>query len=358
MLTPDGDWKPVTSADFLGHVVILEFWATWCAPCRPAAVHLKELLEQYEDQGLRVLGIAHEDKETVVRFLKRNALGFPIALDRGDAMHRALGVRAFPTAVLLDRFGKLAWKGSPSRLTAPVIDEYLKNGTLPDFQKIARTRKKAASPDRGLKITVDIVPEESEECGSSFGYSQSDHKIDITFSRKSAVDILRHVLNVSPQRFRMDAPALEMMYTGEIKLFCAESPVDNMNLALADVVASSMRLRLERRTENTQVLVLKQSEQTPEVAIGLPKITKSGESGVRHLPGVKVSGILGLSEFLEEDFSRVVIDETQLPKRYKFRYTVKEGQELDLDRLSKELGLLVTLEEREVEITHARREKK
>ncbi|MDQ3820044.1 MAG: TlpA family protein disulfide reductase, partial [Acidobacteriota bacterium] len=110
--------SPLKLSDLRGHVVLLDFWATWCGPCRLAFPHLREWNEKYKDKGLVILGITKyyghaEGKELsqpeelgyLERFKKENNLTYGIAVANGDDNHRNYNVMAIPTAVLIDRHG-------------------------------------------------------------------------------------------------------------------------------------------------------------------------------------------------------------------------------------------------------------
>src|SRR5947209_2758077 len=109
---------PVKLSDLRGHVVLLDFWATWWGPCRIAFPHLREWNEKYKDKGLVILGITkyygHADGKELTppeelsyleRFKKENNLTYGIAVASGDDNHRNYNVLAIPTAVLIDRQG-------------------------------------------------------------------------------------------------------------------------------------------------------------------------------------------------------------------------------------------------------------
>ena len=97
---------PVRLDALRGRVVLLDFWATWCGPCRAVMPELDRLSRQYHDRGLTVLGLTDERLETVRAHLARSPVSYTIARDLGGTGHR-YGVSAMPTLVVIDRAGQV-----------------------------------------------------------------------------------------------------------------------------------------------------------------------------------------------------------------------------------------------------------
>jgi len=94
-------------ADLKGHAVILDFWATWCGPCRAEAPIVDRVAGRYRDKGLVVVGVNTSDDDGLAApFAKQNGLSYPIAFDDGKVA-RAYGADALPTLVVIDTQGKI-----------------------------------------------------------------------------------------------------------------------------------------------------------------------------------------------------------------------------------------------------------
>ena len=94
-----------------GNVVVLDFWATWCGPCRVSLPHLNELSANKEltDKGLKVYAVnLREDKETAKGYADKNNLTFAIPLDLKGAVAEKYLVQGIPTTVVVGRDGKIA----------------------------------------------------------------------------------------------------------------------------------------------------------------------------------------------------------------------------------------------------------
>lgn len=102
------DGEQISLDDFRGKVVILNFWATWCAPCREEMPALEARYERYKDQGLVVLAIDFDEPAEDVRAFK-DALGltFPVLLDPGATVQQLYRVRGYPTSFFVGRDGTI-----------------------------------------------------------------------------------------------------------------------------------------------------------------------------------------------------------------------------------------------------------
>lgn len=87
-----------------GKVVLVDFWASWCSPCKAALPHYNGLYNKYRDQGLVVLGI-NEDDDTLERdaFLKTVQIDFPLFYDKDKVLVKDFDVKALPTLYVFDR---------------------------------------------------------------------------------------------------------------------------------------------------------------------------------------------------------------------------------------------------------------
>ena len=110
--------KPVSNHSLEGKVVLLDFWATWCVPCKKSMPELQALQEKYGARGFTVLGISTDqgDPSKVKKFIEDRKYTYPIAVDseKAPAWER-YGVRAIPAAFLLDQKGRIVaqWTGAP-----------------------------------------------------------------------------------------------------------------------------------------------------------------------------------------------------------------------------------------------------
>jgi len=102
----EGETKSLSS--YKGKVVFLNFWATWCGPCRVEMPSMEALYNKFSDKGLEILAVnSGEDQATVRSFLKNEGFSFPAMLDLDGRVSANYGIQAIPTTFLIDRDGMI-----------------------------------------------------------------------------------------------------------------------------------------------------------------------------------------------------------------------------------------------------------
>jgi thiol-disulfide isomerase/thioredoxin len=100
--------KHASLRDYAGHVVLVNFWAPWCVPCREEFPELQALQAKYAARGLVVLGVtAEDDAKKIAHFLEKVPVSFQILQDQESSMHRAANVEMMPSTLLVDASGKV-----------------------------------------------------------------------------------------------------------------------------------------------------------------------------------------------------------------------------------------------------------
>jgi thiol-disulfide isomerase/thioredoxin len=105
--------KPVNKDNWAGKVVLVNFWATWCPPCRVEIPELLELKKEYKNQ-LEIVGISEDDDppESVLKFARQKGMTYPIVMATPELVEAYGGVPALPTSFLIDRQGRVVQKHS------------------------------------------------------------------------------------------------------------------------------------------------------------------------------------------------------------------------------------------------------
>ena len=105
---PTLDGRKVSLGSLKGKVVFLNFWATWCPPCRAEMPSMETLYQRYKDRGLEILAVdLKEEKKTVSEFVDQNKLTFTILLDSTAEVGGIYGTEAIPTTYIVDRLGNI-----------------------------------------------------------------------------------------------------------------------------------------------------------------------------------------------------------------------------------------------------------
>jgi peroxiredoxin len=99
--------KPWHLRDLHGKVVLVNFWATWCPPCRKEMPDLQALYDKYKDQGFVVLAISDEESTKVTPFISERKIGYPVMLDLGRKVNELYQVEGIPKSFVYDRDGKM-----------------------------------------------------------------------------------------------------------------------------------------------------------------------------------------------------------------------------------------------------------
>jgi cytochrome c biogenesis protein CcmG/thiol:disulfide interchange protein DsbE len=105
----DAQGHAVRLSDYRGKVVLIDFWATWCSPCRAETPWLIELSNKYKDQGLAVVGVSMDDNWAVVKpFIAKTGITYPVILGDQSLTAGYGRLRDLPVACFVDRHQRLA----------------------------------------------------------------------------------------------------------------------------------------------------------------------------------------------------------------------------------------------------------
>lgn len=114
-------------SDLRGDVVVLEFWATWCGVCTEKLPHMNRLAEAFEGRPVRFISVTDEPEETVREFLARKPMKAWIGLDPSRRAFAAFRVKGIPQVFVIDRYGRITLKITPSFLYKSDIEKALES---------------------------------------------------------------------------------------------------------------------------------------------------------------------------------------------------------------------------------------
>ena len=132
--------KNIQLSGYKGQAVLLNFWATWCGPCKIEMPWFVELQKEYGPQGLQIVGVAMDDasKEDIAKFVKEMGVNYPILIGKDAVGNDYGGVNVLPTTFFIDRDGKIVARefGLQSRsLFVDNIKKALSQGSAVQAQK-------------------------------------------------------------------------------------------------------------------------------------------------------------------------------------------------------------------------------
>jgi peroxiredoxin len=106
----DADGRTVTLADYKGKVVLLNFWATWCGPCKIEIPWFADFEQKYKDRGFAVLGVAMDEEgwEIVKPYIAKNKVNYRILVGDDTTAQMYGGVESLPTTFMIDSSGRIA----------------------------------------------------------------------------------------------------------------------------------------------------------------------------------------------------------------------------------------------------------
>ncbi len=208
-----GEWvqgQPVTEFDS-NHVYIVEFWATWCGPCRTSIPHLNELHEKLQNRGLIVIGqdVWEDNEDGVAPFVKKmgKQMTYRVALDdKRDAKKGAMAEHwmaaanrtGIPTAFVVNKQGRIAWIGHPMGLNEGLLEkiiedkfdvaafakEYQQEQNLEQQRRAVHAKLRKAMQEKDWDTAEAVVSELEKQLPEAMRYQLGITRLQILFARQ------------------------------------------------------------------------------------------------------------------------------------------------------------------------------
>ncbi len=346
-----------------GKVVVLEFWATWCAPCIGEIPVLNKLQADVDPQKVQILSVDDEDPAIVQSFLKKHTMAGWVALDTSGKLLSTYGVTARPATIVIDGSGKvISTDVPPDKLQASQLMKLAagKSGTLvgkvdPQVQATLQAATAQAFQQQGLvsqlpsggsgvSITVAESPADSSEPDTHI-MEQSPSDIDIT--NASPMTLLVYGGGIPRTRIDTTGTLPKTIYNLHVHLKGADAH-DRMEAILV-AWKSATGLQIQRTTRAMPSLVLKS---TPQAESLLEKASHGGmayydsKASVLHCINASMSE---LSAAIEAALKTPVIDETGLAGSLSLTLPTANDLSVVKAALNDKAGLTLTEEQRPIE---------
>jgi len=367
-----------------GNVVVLEFWATWCAPCIAAIPHLNELAEQFKDKPVKFISITEEDEATITSFLNHRTIKGWVGLDLDSSVFEAyLGkIALIPRTVIVDQQGKVVSVSSPSAepLTAEQLNQILEGKVaLPTLGKTieeakqtplspAKVGKEAAStqsPRLGIMTSSSGSEEEKEpvetdppQLGVTIRPSKSSGGQQVNWgpgkyraSGATLKTLLRDLCSIND--LRIDVPAQLQSLRYDINATVKDGKIPVVKQLVLHSLETALSIKVQRVTREVEVYVLTAPGQlTGNLKPSQAPASEGSKAGsARGALTGKNTEIKSLARGIEDVLKLHVIDETNLQGRYNWDmlYDTKNPQSV-IEAVRKELGLELKLTRRAIEM--------
>lgn len=297
-----------------GKVVVLEFWATWCAPCIKAIPHLNRMADQFKRKPIVFISVSDENEDVVRRFLKNHSINAWVALDNYDVLNKAFHVVAIPHAVIVDATGRIAAVANPASITARNLKEVLagKKCSLPPptVYTISRFSNEVvpnqAPPLFEISIREHKMPPRFEGPACTWSRIPDDRGFEGKIATVESA--LNFVFNTSPARTLIKCKLPDGFYDFELR--CPAGHATGLKEQFVAALRTTFGLEVKQTMKMMDVYVMTQISTN---APGLRKADKPGGGGqIREGFQFHGSTMKTVTKYLELALRKPVFDETGL----------------------------------------------
>ena len=333
-------------SDLRGQVVVLDFWATWCGPCRKSMPHWNELADAFKGKPVRFIAVTDENEAIVALFLKRNPIHSWVGVDgNGPASRERYHIDGIPATVLVNQTGMVVAVTPPVALKSKHIEEVLATGrsSLPPPTE-PRARAEEVEPVSGTNAVYEISARRSGPAPRGHPvdcWSWSANRNEITGEYARVEQAILNVFEGSRTLLDCRTPLPTQRYDFMIHLPPGTTRAEREEAA-APMLRSVFGLEVGSMNAEREVYELSAGPTNgPGLEISGPDASGAGSE---QPDGLRLSRttMAELAGFLENRLHKPVIDESGLTNRYevRLRWKLSERELVVYDTDSRVLNVL------------------
>jgi uncharacterized protein (TIGR03435 family) len=341
---------PISLSKLKGSFVILEFWATWCAPCRTALKKYSDLAERFVDKPIRFLAVSREKQEDIEKYIKSNPSKLWIGIDSSGEAFEKYDVETLPYTLVIDKQGLILAITTAKEIT----EEHLKGllaGNPVEFEQMLTT-KEFLDREYAFVNSIPVPSVRFTGFPQTLGKSIPEDFISINSNQNilTAVTILplliREAFQIQPYQEKKMTPTSLISERFFVNIHLPESSNQALRDTLKNIIMRSLNLEVQITKEKKEVYVLQRKNGSPE-----PLLSDAKKSEFRYdrtqVTAVK-QPITSLLRYLNT-FKKVV-DETRLNGEYDLSFSWDITKKYGLEEGLASLGLEIVKKEREIDM--------
>lgn len=339
-----------------GKVVVLEFWATWCAPCIALQPHLNQLAEKFKEKPIQFISITDEDEAIVAPFLARRTLKGWVGLDLDRSVHTAYGINALPKTVIIGPTGKIAAITRANQLNEEMLNQLLAanqsaSSEAPANRQIASAPAETKAPETEQAL-LEISIRASKAARTTLTMLRPGVK-QYKATSASLRQILMAALGVHPSReSRITIPAELQGQRFDVTAGLSEGKTENLRAVMVNALENALGIRVKRITREMEAYVFT----APKGLAGLTGSLRPSKAKTFHASGDKgvnaaVAADLSFLEIaIEMALKTPAVDETGLQGKFDWDLLYDgDNPKSMIEAIRKEFGLEITLAKRHIE---------
>ncbi|MCF8308334.1 MAG: TIGR03435 family protein [Bacteroidales bacterium] len=339
---PDENYSP---EDLKGQAVLLEFWATWCAPCVAKIPHLNQLAEQFEDKPIKFISVTTEKEDVVEHFLKRNKIQGWIGLDTNRSVFEAFDVKTIPKTLLFYPDGELAAVTRANEVTKDVLNRLLEHEPLnveEEVRTMSGSKQKKDDDEDPAFYRINIDTTDGEFGTGRFG------KTRLEYDAISIRDYIARACEIPS--FRVFGQDTLLSQNLEVDIQTPGLEENEFNQILKNSIENALQIEVKREVQPKEVYVIRSPN-------GVTKGLRKDDAKISHFSydeGVFAASSAPINKLVKrihDVTNEIIIDETGLNEKYSWTVKYDTTNKMSvLDSLESNLGLNVEKETREIEV--------